>query len=164
MYIEDIRNYVLNESKNNLIFPVDPTSRKEAMLGGALSCNASGFVPGEKGAMRYWVESIKLILSNGNIVSATRGQYKSKENKFIIHCDNREKIIIPIPRYERPNIKNASGPYTVSDGEIDFIDLIIGSEGIFGCIASATLRLQNKPFDYLNLFIKLKKEKPAFFL
>ncbi len=164
VYIEDIRNYVLNESKNNLIFPVDPTSRKEAMLGGALSCNASGFVPGEKGAMRYWVDSIKLVLSNGNIVSASRGQYKSKENKFIIDHDDGEQQIIPIPKYKRPHIKNASGPYTVSDGEIDFIDLIIGSEGIFGCIVSATLRLQDKPSDYLNLFLKLKEEKDAFFL
>ena len=162
VYIEDIRNYVMNESKNNLIFPVDPTSRKEAMLGGAISCNASGFIPGAKGAMRYWVDSIELILSNGDIVSASRGQYKSINNEFIINNSDGKQCKISVPNYERPNIKNASGPFTGIDGEVDFIDLIIGSEGIFGCIASATLKLQDKPSDYLNLFIKLKNEDDAF--
>ena len=145
VYIEDIRNYVMNESENNLIFPVDPTSRKEAMLGGAISCNASGFIPGDKGAMRYWVDSIELILSNGDIVSASRGQYKSINNEFIINSSDGKQCKISIPSYERPNIKNASGPFTGTDGKVDFIDLIIGSEGIFGCISSATLKLQDKP-------------------
>ena len=61
-YLEDFRNNVINQSSNKLFFPVDPTSRKEAMIGGAISCNASGFIPGEKGAMRYWVNGISLIL------------------------------------------------------------------------------------------------------
>jgi len=162
VYIEDIRNYVISESKNNLIFPVDPTSRKEAMLGGAISCNASGFIPGDKGAMRYWIDSIELILSNGEMISASRGQYTSENNEFIINGSDGNQSIINVPSYERPKIKNASGPFTGINGKVDFIDLIIGSEGIFGCITSATLKLQDKPSDYLNLFIKLKNESEAF--
>ena len=161
VYLEEIRNYVLNESKQQLIFPVDPTSRKEAMLGGAISCNASGFTPGEKGAMRYWVSGFEIILSNGEIIKANRGQYISKDGEFIINYSNEDNTKIVVPTYDRVEIKNASGPFSASDGIIDFIDLIIGSEGLFGCIASATLNLQDRPSDYLNLFIKLKDESDA---
>ena len=161
-YLEDLRNHVINESNNKLIFPVDPTSRKEAMIGGSISCNASGFIPGKKGAMRYWVNGIELILPNGEIINAKRKQYVSENDHFIINYSNEKKIIIKVPTYNRINIKNASGPYSSSNGKIDFIDLIVGSEGIFGCISKATLKLQDRPSDYLNLFIKLKNEDEAF--
>ena len=161
VYLEDLRNYVINESKQQLIFPVDPTSRKEAMVGGAISCNASGFTPGEKGAMRYWVDGFELILSNGEIIKAKRDQYISKKSHFIINYSNGENTEIKVPTYDRIDIKNASGPFSASNGRMDFVDLIIGSEGLFGYISKATLNLQDKPSDYLNLFIKLKNENDA---
>ena len=80
----------------------------------------------------------------------------SNNGYFIIEHSNGEKSKIEIPTYERVNIKNASGPFSSSNGEMDFIDLIVGSEGIFGCIIESTLKLQERPSDYLNLFVKLK--------
>ena len=161
-YLENLRDHVIQESNNTLIFPVDPTSRKEAMVGGSISCNASGFTPGEKGAMRYWVNGIELILTNGEMITVSRKQYISKNGCFIINYSNGDESIIKIPTYNRVNLKNASGPYSASNGAMDFIDLIVGSEGIFGCITNATLKLQNRPSDYLNLFVKLKNESDAF--
>ena len=162
VYLEDLRNYVISESNNKLIFSVDPTSRKEAMVGGAISCNASGFTPGEKGAMRYWVNGFTLILPNGEIINVKRGEHISNNGYFIIQHSNGEENKIEIPTYERVNIKNASGPFSSSNGKMDFIDLIVGSEGIFGCIIESTLKLQDRPSDYLNLFVKLKNEDEAF--
>ena len=46
IYLEDMRKEVLRQSNKTLHYPVDPTSREEAMVGGTLSCNASGFIPG----------------------------------------------------------------------------------------------------------------------
>ena len=43
--LEDMRNEVLKQSQNILYYPVDPTSRHDAYVGGTLSCNASGFIP-----------------------------------------------------------------------------------------------------------------------
>ena len=60
-----MRNEVLKQSHSTLYYPVDPTSRHDAYVGGTLSCNASGFIPGEKGATRYWVREIELLLLNG---------------------------------------------------------------------------------------------------
>ena len=162
VYLEDLRTYVTSESQNKLEFPVDPTSRKEAMVGGAISCNASGFVPGEKGAMRYWITGLDFLLPNGEMVKINRGKYISNNGEFIIHKVDNTETIIKVPTYDRVNLKNASGPFSSTDGKMDFVDLIIGSEGIFGCITNTTLKLKNRPTDYLNLFIKLKNENEAF--
>ena len=154
--LENVREKILTDSNHHLYYPVDPTSRKDARIGGTISCNASGFIPGEKGATRYWVESLSILLLNGQLIKARRGQYTSKKNKFFI--DNSE---ICVPTYSRPKIKNASGPYTADGEEIDFVDLIIGSEGIFGMIVGCELRLDNLSKNHLDLFIPLESESEA---
>ena len=158
--LEDMRNEVLKQSKNTLYYPVDPTSRHDAYVGGTLSCNASGFIPGEKGATRYWVKEIELMLINGYSLKIERGEYISSDGYFNIRYGNKN-IILPIPRYSRPKIKNASGPYSSLDNEIDFIDLIIGSEGIFGMILSCKFNLAKRPKEYLELFLRLESENQA---
>ena len=159
--LEDLRNKVINESKNYLYYPVDPTSRKDACIGGTISCNASGFVPGIKGSTRYWVEEINLVLINGYSSKIRRGQYRScAKGKFKLIC-NKNIHEITIPNYKRPKIKNASGPYSAYDESIDFIDFIVGSEGIFGLITSCKLKLTEKPKELLDLFITFKSEKEA---
>lgn len=156
IYLEDMRKEVLVQTNNKLCYPVDPTSRKEAMIGGTVSCNASGFVPGEQGATRYWVQGLEIILPNGTLVKSQRGDYISKDSTFEL-----DGAIIELPTYERPNIKNASGPYTCGSGEIDFIDLIVGSEGLFGLITQCTFRLKPRPENHLDLLIILSSEKDA---
>ena len=156
IYLEDMRKEVLAQTNNKLYYPVDPTSRKEAMIGGTVSCNASGFVPGEQGATRYWTDGLELILPNGRIIKYKRGDYISKDSKF--ELDGR---VIEVPNYNRPDIKNASGPYTCGNGEIDLIDLIVGSEGMFGLITECTFKLKPRPKNYLDLFIILESEKYA---
>ena len=42
------------------------------------------------------------------------------------------------------SLKNASGPFTAENGKLDLIDLIVGSEGIFGCITNVDLKLKIK--------------------
>ena len=71
------------------------------------------------------------------------------------------KIRFPVPKYERPKIKNASGPYSAINQEVDFIDVIIGSEGIFGMILNCTFNLAKRPKEFLELFIRLKNEHHA---
>jgi len=158
--LEQLRAKILLLSNNMLHFPVDPTSRHDAFVGGILACNASGFIPGEKGATRYWVKGIKFILPNGYHLAAMRGEYISKNGEFILQCDNKS-IKIPIPTYERPKIKNASGPFSAPNGELDFIDFIIGSEGIYGMITSCVLTVTKTPKNHLEFFIRLKNEDSA---
>ena len=158
--LEKMRSEVLKLSDQKLYYPVDPTSRNDACIGGTISCNASGFIPGDKGSTRYWVEEIDFILMNGFFINIKRGEYISNNGQFHLCC-NDEKIIIDVPTYERPKIKNASGPYSGFNEEIDFIDLIIGSEGIFGLITNCKLNLIDSPKDFLDLFIILDNESKA---
>ena len=158
--LEEFRNKVLELSNNRLYYPADPTSRNDAFVGGTLSTNASGFVPGEKGATRYWVKRIEFLLPNGDMVDIKRGQYISDKGFFTLEYDGNT-IQLPIPTYNRPKIKNASGLYSDKNGIIDLIDLIIGSEGILGMIASCQLGLDNNSKNKLELFISLQSESEA---
>ncbi|MDC1050981.1 FAD-binding oxidoreductase [Candidatus Marinimicrobia bacterium] len=158
--LEDMRNKVLELSHQKLFYPVDPTSRNNALVGGTILCNASGFIPGEQGATRYWVKRIEFLLPNGDLVDITRGDYLSENGVFILDY-NKDMINLPIPRYKRPQIKNASGLFSSDKEEIDFIDLVIGSEGILGMATTCILGLAKKPVNYLNLFLCLKDENQA---
>ena len=160
VYLEEMRREVLKQSHNTLHYPVDPTSRKEAMVGGTLSCNASGFVPGPAGATRYWTEGLDFLTLSGLKISCTRGEYISENGEFLLEFEN-ENNLLKIPSYPRPDIKNASGPYSDENGEIDFVDLIVGSEGIFGLITSATFRLKAMPNEFLDIFFTLPSEENA---
>ena len=130
------------------------------MIGGTISCNASGFIPGPKGAMRYWVKSLDFLTPNGYKISCERGEYISKNGFFLLEFPN-EKIKWNVPTYPRPKIKNASGPYSDESGQIDLVDLLIGSEGIFGVITKVTFKLKKMPDDFLNFFFTLPSEKQA---
>ena len=50
IHLEKMRSEVLKLSNQKLYYPVDPTSRNDACIGGTISCNASGFIPGDKGS------------------------------------------------------------------------------------------------------------------
>jgi len=160
IFLEDMRKDALRQSNNKLHFPVDPTSREEALVGGILSCNASGFIPGPAGATRFWTEGLEFLTPNGHKMSCRRGEYISENGEFILEFPD-ESVSMKILTYPRPDIKNASGPYSDEDGSTDLVDLIVGSEGIFGLITSVIFRLKKMPTEFLDLFFTLPTEVDA---
>ena len=160
MMLEDLRKEVRRQSGDTLVYPVDPTSRAEASIGGTIACNASGFVPGAQGATRDWVEALEVMLPDGGLIHARRGQYISRDGLFLL-ADGPQVTALPVPRYARPTIKNAGGPFAAQDGVMDFIDFVVGSEGLFGLVTACTLRLREKPPATLDLFFPLPTEADA---
>ncbi len=158
--VEDLRRRVLELSGGRLGFPVDPTSRADATVGGAIACNASGFTPGEAGAIRPWVDAVDFLLPDGLKISARRGDYLSANGRFELR-DGARVVEWPAPRYPRPAIKNAGGPYSAPGGALDLVDLVVGSEGIFGAVTSCVLRLAPQPSGTLDLFFSLPSEDAA---
>ena len=60
------------------------------------------------------------IFPNGDFARIKRGQYISRNGFFSLEYENRS-IQLPIPTYDRPKIKNASGIYSDKNGiVIDF--------------------------------------------
>jgi len=158
--LEDLRNEVTKQTGDRLVFSINPTSRADAAIGGALACNASGFSPGESGAFRNWVTTLDFIFPNGKKLVAARGQYVSEDGKFVI-VDDGQETEFPVPTYGRPDMKNASGPYSDPSGKSDFIDLVIGSEGIFGLATACELKVEKRPSEYLDIFLSLPGESNA---
>jgi D-lactate dehydrogenase (cytochrome) len=156
MLLEEMRREILSQSKGLLTFPVDPTSRAEASIGGSIACNCSGFTPGETGSFRSWLKSMRLLLPDGNLIEAQRGQYISADGCFLI---NQAKV--PVPVFKRPEIKNAGGPFSAPDGQMDLIDFVVGSEGIYGLVSGCHLKLAKSPDGYLDIFFSLPGEAEA---
>ena len=119
-------------------FPVDPTEMS-AWLGGIVACNASGAKTFKYGAVRPWVQRIRLVLVNGDILDVQRGAVKAENGKFVIGLSDGTEAEVTIPSYTMPNTKNAAGLYAKPD--MDLIDLFIGSEGILGVITQVELGL-----------------------
>lgn len=160
MILEDLRRTVLKETGGALFYPVDPTSRADAAVGGTVACNASGFIPGPSGATRDWVRAVDLVLPDGGFIRAERGQYRSIDGRFVLE-DGRARREWPVPRYSRPTIKNAGGPFSAPDGALDLVDLVVGSEGLFGAVTGCTLGLRKSPEGQLDLFFSLPDEASA---
>ena len=161
MILEEMRNVVRARSGERLVYPVDPTSRADATVGGTIACNASGFVPGPRGATRDWVEAVELLLPDGRLIRARRGQYVSSGGCFQLDDSSGGEQAWPVPRYSRPAIKNAGGPFSSPEGVMDLVDLVVGSEGVFGLVTGCRLRLAERPGGSLDIFFSLPEEASA---
>ncbi len=155
--LTEIRKYLLNKSfitvnwdeesinslnhmeKNEWFYSTDPTEIS-ASIGGMASCNASGAKSFRYGSTRDHVESIRVVLSDGDVLSLKRGQCCAENGKFSLVTESRRVISGNLPNYEMPDVKkNTSGYYNKSD--MDMLDLFIGSDGTLGIISEIEIEL-----------------------
>ncbi|OGQ06943.1 MAG: hypothetical protein A3G32_07030 [Deltaproteobacteria bacterium RIFCSPLOWO2_12_FULL_40_28] len=118
----DFKNKISDE---NYFYPPDPTSFREAQLGGTLATNATGEDSYFFGSTRKYVQELKLILADGSEKTITRKQ-------------------IPII-----STKNKAG-YFLEGEEIDHL---IGSEGSLALIREATLKILPQDHDFFSALI-----------
>lgn len=155
--LAEIRKYLLNKSfittnwdkesldslnyidKNEWFFSTDPTETS-ASIGGMAACNASGAKSFRYGSTRDHVESIRVVLSDGDILSLKRGQSYAENGKFSLTTESGRKITGQLPKYKMPNVKkNTSGYYNKPN--MDMLDLFIGSDGTLGIITEIEIEL-----------------------
>lgn len=124
-------------------YPPDPTE-DTASLGGTIATDASGARTYLYGRTREHVRAIRVVLSNGEVLDLRRGEHLTDSSNTIRlrHLDDTTTYV-PLPRYERPNVKCATGYY--SKRNMDLLDLFIGSEGTLGVITSIEIALKKKP-------------------
>lgn len=139
--------------EQDLYLPVDPTSAPDCTLGGAVINNASGARSYKYGAIRHFVQSLKIVLINGEWLILKRGEVILTENESLVledsHGDQRElkKGNYPFAH----NIKNTSGYY--NEEQLDLIDLFIGSEGTLGVITEIGIKPIKKPKETMQMLI-----------
>jgi len=143
---------------DGLLFPPDPTEAS-ASIGGTVACNASGALSHYYGPTRRWVRSLRLVLSDGSVLTIARGQHQAQGRAFSLTTDSGRTISGQLPTYTQPSVKSAAG-YYVADS-MDLLDLFIGMEGTLGIITETELLLIPRPAAVLGLTAFLPSEEAA---
>jgi len=151
-----------------LYFPIDPSTKDAATLGGMIANNSSGPHAVKYGTTRSQVSSLELVLTSGEIVQTgpralpagaggTSGPPQTLEDSLYrnipVILNNYSKYMEP----ERPfTTKNSCGYHVwdlMEDGFIDLTSMLVGSEGTLALVSEATLRLSPVPKKTLSGFV-----------
>jgi len=151
-----------------LYFPIDPSTKDSATLGGMIANNSSGPHAVKYGTTRSQVSSLELVLTSGEIVrtgpralpadtGATRRAPPSLEDRLYrdipVILNHYRKYM----EVERPfTTKNSCGYHIwdlEADGFLDLTPMLVGSEGTLALVSEATLRLAPLPQETLSGFV-----------
>ncbi len=132
-------NALNHMEKNEWFYSTDPTEIS-ASIGGMAACNASGAKSFRYGSTRDHVEFIRVVLSDGDVLSLKRGKSYAENGKFSLVTESGKVLSGELPKYEMPNVKkNTSGYY--NNPNMDMLDLFIGSDGTLGIISEIEIEL-----------------------
>ena len=129
-----IDNFLKLLEKDNLFYPPFPTERT-AFISGNVATNASGEYSFRFGPTRRYVQRVKVILSDGEVVNLRRGESLVDQQGWF-KVGSKE---VRIPAYLTPDIKCSAG-YFCRPG-MDAVDLFIGSEGTLGVFTEVEVSL-----------------------
>ncbi|HEY6805541.1 MAG TPA: FAD-binding oxidoreductase [Pyrinomonadaceae bacterium] len=142
--------------RENLLYPPDPTERG-CFIGGNVATNASGARTFKYGPTRNYINRLRIVLTNGEVVDLRRGELQAEAGRVRIPLPSGEVLEAPLPTYEMPHTrKNASGYFVSPD--MDVIDLFIGSEGTLGVVVEIEVRLLAKPQGLLSGVVFFENE------
>ncbi len=126
----------------NLFYPPNPTETNST-IGGNISTNASGSRTFKYGATRNFVDRLKFVLANGDVLDLRRGEVFADGNRLTVQSLQGNEYAVNLPDIAMPAIKHAAGYFIKAN--MDAIDLFIGSEGTLGIVAEATMRVVAEP-------------------
>lgn len=126
----------------NWFYPPAPTELT-AQLGGTVATNASGARSYKFGPTRKHIESLSMVLANGETITIKRDCEKFKNGICTLKTDQGTKVSIPQMDYHSPSIKNVSGYFSAPD--MDLIELFIGSEGTLALFSEIGIHLSPLP-------------------
>ena len=153
--LSDFQKY-LNEK--GFFYPPDPTETS-CFIGGTVATNASGARTFKYGATRNFVQSLEIILTNGNKINLDRGKTFAKDNQLELKDESGKIYNINVPDIKMPSTKNAAGYFCKPN--MDAIDLFIGSEGTLGTITKIGLKIHHTPETIVSSVVFFNAEKDA---
>ncbi|MEO7624530.1 MAG: FAD-binding oxidoreductase [Candidatus Saccharimonadales bacterium] len=136
--------------------PPYPASMEYSTIGGAIANNASGEKSVKYGDTRTFVQSLRVVLANGEVIETGRISKRELSKKLGLSTfegeiyraidtlleENKEILV----QLERDVPKNNAG-YALNDikrkdGSFDLTPLIVGSQGTLGIVTEATLETE----------------------
>jgi len=140
----------------DLFYPPDPTEAS-ALLGSTVATDASGSRTYYYGSTRAWVDSLRVVLPNGDLVAVNRGEVAAEGRTLRFTAASGQTYEVQAPSYSMPGdrkrslptatalpaTKDAAGLYAAEG--MDLMDLFIGCEGILGVVTEVGIRLTERP-------------------
>ena len=143
---------------HGLFLPPYPSSIDRSTIGGAIANNTAGEKTLKYGATREYVESLEVVLANGELIQTnrlTKRELNRKKGLTTLEGDiyrQLDGLLIDnwelIQAHANPAVsKNSSGYELASvkhkDGSFDLTPLIVGSQGTLGIVSEAILKLES---------------------
>ena len=136
--------FLLKDFKTpNQFYAPDPTENW-ASLGGSIATNASGSRSFRYGSTRGHIERLRVALMDGRIVDVRRG----------------EKVDFEVPILPVPHTTKHTAGYYLRPG-MDWVDLMIGSEGTLGIVTEAEVKLLPAPKSLVTAVIFFARDEAA---
>jgi D-lactate dehydrogenase (cytochrome) len=133
-----------------LFYPPDPTEWS-CQIGGTVATNASGSRSFKYGATRNYVQTLKVVLADGDVLNVVRG------GEHELKTEAGKVIDLSLPTYSRPSVrKNVSGYFTAQSSEP--IVLLVGSEGTLGVIVEIELSLLEKSEGFFSGIVFFERD------
>jgi len=144
---------------HGIFLPPYPASLEYTTIGGALGNNAAGEKSVKYGVTKDFVNQLRVVLSNGEVITTGRLSKRELSKKMgqatfegeiyramdALLSDNRDLLEQSRPRTS----KNATGydlwSVRAKDGSVDLTPLFVGSQGTLGIITEA--RLESEPYN-----------------
>lgn len=145
-------------NQNKLMYPPDPTERN-CFIGGTVATNASGEKTFKYGPTRNYVLELNVVLANGDLLKIKRGELFADGYSLKLKTKSGSEYTLQLPEYKMPPTKNTSGYF--AKGNMDAIDLFIGSEGTLGVITRIKLKLVDLPEKILSSIVFFCEERDA---
>jgi D-lactate dehydrogenase (cytochrome) len=120
-------------------YPPSPTFTG-SFVGGIVSTNAAGAATFKYGTTRDWIETLTVVLADGDVLDIERGAVHAHPDGYVDLELARGRIRLPVPTYRMPAAAKVSAGYFAAPG-MDLIDLFIGAEGTLGVVTDVTLRV-----------------------
>lgn len=168
----NFRTFQETVESHSLFLPPYPSSIDFATLGGAIANNTAGEKTVKYGAMRQYVESLEVVLANGEVIQTERMNKKELDKrKGLTNLEGEiyrqlDGLIMDnwdlIQQYANtPNVSKNSAGYALAqvkrkDGSFDLTPLIVGSQGTLGIVTEAILRLE--PYNPRTTLFKINLE------
>ncbi len=147
-----------NLRENGLFLPSAPTYA-EATIGGGVSTDAGGARSYKYGKIRDAVMGVEMVLANGEVLRAKRGEVVShpptetyENGYFELENATGERTTVPVPTYTMPDVPKASVGY-YAQPQMDLVDLLIGSEGTLGVLTAVDLKVIPEPPTMMALVV-----------